>query len=112
VAAKPGDRVKTTLLQIPFQQQTTPIEVVSGSHDPIQGWHYSTIDKRIAAPVVKFNRSGRAASILSVIVPTRTNAGVSYTTTWQGSRMLINLKVDGVTTVVAVSEDGALQRIK
>jgi hypothetical protein len=112
VAAKPGDRVKTTLLQIPFQQQTTPIEVVSGSQDPIQGWHYSTIDKRIAAPVVKFNRSGRTASILSVIVPTRTNAAISYTTSRQGSRLVVNLTVDGVTTVIGVGADGTLQRIK
>ncbi|WUJ73349.1 heparinase II/III-family protein [Kribbella soli] len=112
VAAKPGDRVKTTLLQIPFQQQTTPIEVVSGSQDPIQGWHYKTIDKRVAAPVVKFNRSGNSAKILSVIAPTRTNAVVSYSTSQQGSRMLVNLKVDGVTTVIAVSADGTLQRIK
>jgi hypothetical protein len=104
--------VKTTLLQIPFQQQTTPIEVVSGSQDPIQGWHYKTIDKRAAAPVVKFNRSGHDASILSVIAATRTNAVVSYTTTQQGSRMLLNLKVDGVTTVIAVAADGTLQRIK
>ncbi|MFI5690940.1 heparinase II/III family protein [Kribbella sp. NPDC051586] len=112
VAARPGDRVKTTLLQIPFQQEATPIEVVSGSQDPIQGWHYATIDKRAAAPVVEFNRSGNSAKILSVIAPTRTNAVVSYTTTWQGSRMLVNLKVDGVTTVVAVSADGTMQRIK
>ncbi|TKK78205.1 hypothetical protein FDA38_24265 [Kribbella jiaozuonensis] len=112
VAVKPGDRVKTTLLQIPFQQQTTPIEVVSGSQDPIQGWHYATIDKRVAAPVVKFNRAGHDATILSVIAPTRTNAVVSYTTSQQGSRMLVNLKVDGVTTVIAVSADGTLQRIK
>ncbi|WP_371405595.1 heparinase II/III-family protein [Kribbella sp. NBC_00662] len=112
VAAKPGDRVKTTLLQIPFRQQATPIEVVSGSQDPIQGWHYSTIDKRAAAPVVKFNRSGHEASILSVIAPSRANAVVSYTTSQQGSRMLVNLKVDGVTTVIAVSADGTLQRIK
>ncbi|MER7251820.1 heparinase II/III family protein [Kribbella sp. NPDC000426] len=112
VAAKPGDRVKTTLLQIPFQQQTTPIEVVSGAQDPIQGWHYKTIDKRVAAPVVKFNRSGEDASILSVVAATRSNAVVSYTTSQQGSRMLVNLKVDGVTTVIAVAADGTLQRIK
>jgi hypothetical protein len=112
VAAKPGDRVKTTLLQIPFQQQTTPIEVVSGSQDPIQGWHYKTIDKRAAAPVVTFNRSGHDATILSVIAPTRSNAVVSYTTTKQGSRMLLNLKVDGGTTVISVAADGTLQRIK
>ncbi|MEV5962750.1 heparinase II/III family protein [Kribbella sp. NPDC051952] len=112
VAARPGDRVKTTLLQIPFQQATTPIKVASGETSPVQGWHYKTIDKKVPAPVVTFSRSGRSASILSVIVPTRTNAAVSYTTTQQGSRMLVNLKVDGVVTTIAVSQDGTLQRIK
>ncbi|GAA2840672.1 heparinase II/III domain-containing protein [Kribbella solani] len=112
VARKPGDTVKTTLLQIPFQQATTPIEVVSGQQDPIQGWHYRTIDQRLAAPVVKFNRTGRSASILSVIAPTRSNAVVSYTTTQRGSQLLVNLKVDGVTTTISISENGTMQRIK
>ncbi|WP_329004027.1 heparinase II/III-family protein [Kribbella sp. NBC_00709] len=112
VAAKPGDRVKTTLLQIPFQQQTTPIEVTTGAQDPIQGWHYKTINDKLPAPVVTFNRSGHDAKILSVIAPTRSNATVSYTTSWQGSRMILNLKVDGVTTTIGVAADGTLQRIK
>ena len=112
VAAKPGDTVKTTLLQVPYQQEATPIEVTSGQQDPIQGWHYRTINDKKAAPVVKFNRSGREARILSVIAPTRANAVVSYTTSWQGSRMLLNLKVDGVTTVIGLDPDGTLQRIK
>ncbi|MFF0339700.1 heparinase II/III family protein [Kribbella sp. NPDC004875] len=112
VARKPGDRVKTTLLQIPFGQDTTPIETATGQEDPIQGWHYLTIDKKVPSPVVQFNRSGKSATILSVIAPTRSNAAVSYTTSQQGSRTLLNLKVDGVTTVVAISQDGTMQRIK
>jgi len=112
IAQAPGDGSKTTLLQIPFQQDTTPIKVVSGETDPVQGWHYLTIDDRRPAPVVKFTRSGQSASILSVIVPSRSNAPVSYTTTSQGSRMLINLKVDKATTTIAVSPDGTLQRVK
>ncbi|MET9276127.1 heparinase II/III family protein [Kribbella sp. NPDC003557] len=112
VAAKPGDRVKTTLLQVPFEQATTPIDVATGQQDPVQGWHYLTIDKRVPSPVVKFNRSGQNASILSVIAPSRANATVSYTTSWQGSRMILKLTVDGVTTTVGVSADGTLQRIK
>ncbi|MEU4294244.1 heparinase II/III family protein [Kribbella sp. NPDC026596] len=112
VASRAGDRVKTTLLQIPFQQATTPIQVATGQNDPIQGWHYTTIDKRQPAPVVKFTRSGRSATILSVIAPTRSNAAVIYTTTQQGSRLLLNLKVDGVSTTVAISPNGTLERIK
>ncbi|MGY4767303.1 heparinase II/III domain-containing protein [Kribbella sp. CWNU-51] len=112
VAARPGDRVKTTLLQIPFQQQTTPIQVATGNTDPIQGWHYTTIDKRHPAPVVKFTRSGRTASILSVVVPTRSKGAVSYTTSQQGSGVLITLKVDGVSTTISVAADGTLARVK
>jgi hypothetical protein len=111
-AAKPGDREKTTLLQIPFHQETTPIEVATGEQNPIQGWHYQTIDKRVPAPVVKFNRTGQDANILSVIVPARANADVSYTTSWEGSRLVVNLSVDGVKTVIGVDEDGTLTRIK
>jgi hypothetical protein len=106
------DRVKTTLLQIPFEQETTPIQVATGTTDPIQGWHYTTIDKHRPAPVVKFTRSGRSASILSVIVPTRSNAAVTYTTTQQGSRLLVNLKVDGMSTTISVAADGMLTRVK
>jgi len=112
VAQKPGDRVKTTLLQIPFQQETTPIEVTTGQTSPVQGWHYTTIDRKLPASVVQFNRTDRNASILSVIAPTRANAAVSYTTSWQGSRMLLNLTVDGTTTVIGISAEGTMQRIK
>ncbi|MFG1816179.1 heparinase II/III family protein [Kribbella sp. NPDC049174] len=112
VAARPGDKVKTVLLQVPFQQETTPIQVATGATDPIQGWHYETINTRKPSPVVMFTRSGRSASILSVIVPVRTNAAVSYTTTEQGGRLLINLIVDKVKTTIAVAPDGTLQRVK
>ncbi|MEU4190487.1 heparinase II/III family protein [Kribbella sp. NPDC026611] len=112
VAAKAGDRVKTTLLQIPFQQATAPISVVTGQQGPVQGWHYRTIDQRNPASVVKFSRNGQDATILSAIVPTRTNAAVSYTTSYQGSRLIVNLKVDGATTVIGIAADGTLQRIK
>ncbi|TDD20892.1 hypothetical protein E1218_21600 [Kribbella turkmenica] len=112
IAQAPGDRVKTTLLQVPFRQDTTPIQVATGETDPIQGWHYETIDTRKPSPVVKFTRSGRSASILSLIIPTRANAVVSYTTTQQGDRTIVNLIVDKVRTTIAVSPDGTLQRVK
>jgi len=112
VAQAPGDKVKTMLLQIPFQQETTPIKVARGETDPVQGWHYETINTRKQSPVVKFTRSGRSASILSVIVPVRTNGAVTYTTTQQGGRLLINLIVDKVKTTIAVAPDGTLQRVK
>ncbi|MEI8407382.1 MULTISPECIES: heparinase II/III domain-containing protein [unclassified Kribbella] len=112
VAARPGDRVKTVLLQVPFQQETTPIQVATGATDPIQGWHYENINTRKPSPVVKFNRSGRSASILSLIVPVRTNGAVTYTTTQQGGRLRINLIVDKVKTTIAIAPDGTMQRVK
>ncbi|WP_427887979.1 heparinase II/III domain-containing protein [Kribbella sp. GL6] len=112
VAARPRDRVKTTLLQIPYRQEPTAIEVASGEQGPIQGWHYQTIDKRLPAPVVKFNRSGNNATVLSVIAPTRSNAKVTYTTTQRDNQLLLNLTIDGTTTAVTVGPDGTLQRVK
>lgn len=111
IAQRPGDRVKTTLLQIPYQQETTPIEVVTGKTDPVQGWHYENINTRKPSPVVKFNRSGRTASILSAIIPTRTNAQVGYTTTQQGSTHLIHLTVDKTRITIAITPDGSMKRL-
>lgn len=81
--------------------------------------------------MVKFTRSGCRASILSVIVPTRTNAAVTYTTSRQGGRLLVNLRVESGATIItsrakassavgllvtgyglAISPDGALTRVR
>ncbi|MFI5729992.1 heparinase II/III family protein [Kribbella sp. NPDC051587] len=103
VAQRPGDSVKTVLLQVPYGSSVQAARVTSS-------WQYRTIDKRSAAPVVGFTRSGRSASILSVIVPAQTSAAVSYTTSQQAGQTLLHLQVGATRTTVAISPDGTLRR--
>ncbi|WP_238161938.1 heparinase II/III domain-containing protein [Kribbella antibiotica] len=103
VAQRPGDTVKTVLLQVPYGEPTAPAQVESS-------WHYRTIDKRSAAPVVGFTRSGRTASILSVIVPAKATAAVRYTTSQRAGQTLLHLQVGAVRATVAIAADGTLKR--
>ncbi|MFC9693885.1 heparinase II/III family protein [Kribbella sp. NPDC056951] len=103
VAQRPGDTVKTVLLQVPYGEPTTQPRVSSS-------WQYRTIDKRSASPVVGFERSGRTASILSVIVPARAGAAVSYTTSRRGGQTLLHLQVGAARATVAISPDGTMRR--
>ncbi|MFB6724972.1 heparinase II/III family protein [Kribbella sp. NPDC056345] len=103
VAQRPGDTVKTVLLQVPYGEPTTPARIASS-------WHYRTIDQRSTAPVVRFERSGRTASILSVIVPARAAAAVSYTTSQRAGRTLIHLQVGAARATVVIAADGTLSR--
>ncbi|WBQ04326.1 heparinase II/III domain-containing protein [Kribbella sp. CA-293567] len=114
VAHNPRDKVKTVLLQIPYQQALPgdAITVTHGQEDPVQGWHYPTTTTRQAAPVVSFNRSGKSATVLSVIVPADHRAAVSYRTRTTGSTMFVDLTVGALRTTVAVREDGHLSRVK
>lgn len=114
VAQKPGDKVKTILLQIPYQQELSPdaTKVAQGSEDPIQGWHYPKTIQKLAAPTVSFNRSGKSATILSVIIPVDSKAGVSYKVRSIGSTFLIDLTVGTTRSTIAVQPDGTLSRLK
>ncbi|GAA2824090.1 heparinase II/III domain-containing protein [Kribbella solani] len=114
VATKPGDKTKTHLLQIPYQQQPPAdgITVVEGQQDPVQGWYYPDIFHRQAAPVVKFNRNGTTATILSAIVPANSTETVSYTTRTAGQLFFVDLTVGTRKTTIRVAPDGRLTRIK
>ncbi|GAA1563498.1 MULTISPECIES: heparinase II/III domain-containing protein [Kribbella] len=111
VATAPGS--KTSLLQIPYQQQPgkDAITVVEGQQDPVQGWYYPDIFHRESAPVVKFNRTGDAATILSAIVPTAPTETVTYTTRTTAGMFFVDLTVGARKTTVRVAPDGRLTRI-
>ncbi|GAA0578716.1 hypothetical protein HPO96_13940 [Kribbella sandramycini] len=100
-AQRPGDNRKTVLLQIPDRQRRTPAVVDSA-------WHYRTINHRSTAPVLKFSRSGRSASILTAIIPTKATTPVSYTQSATG----LTLKVGQTTVRVAIGPDGTLRRLR
>ena len=113
VAAKPGDKSKTYLLQIPYQQQPPAdgITVVQGQQDPVQGWYYPDIFHRQSAPVVKFNRNGTSATILSAIVPAGSTETVTYKTRTVSGMFFVDLTVGTRKTTVRVQQDGRLARI-
>lgn len=113
VAAKPGDTTKTHLLQIPYGQQmpADAVTVEQGETDPVQGWYYPTIFERLQAPVVKFNRTGRNATILSAVVPSARTETVALSTRTVGAMFFVDLTVGTRMTTVRVAEDGRLTRI-
>jgi hypothetical protein len=113
IAAKPGDKSKTYLLQIPYQQPppSDGITVVQGQQDPVQGWYYPDIFHRQSAPVVKFSRNGTNATILSAIVPAGSTETVTYKTRTVGTMFFVDLTVGARKTTVRVLPDGRLSRI-
>jgi hypothetical protein len=113
VAAKPGDKSKTYLLQIPYQEQPPKdgITVVQGQQDPVQGWYYPDIFHRESAPVVTFGRNGTSASILSAIVPANSTETVTYKTRTVGGMFFVDLTVGTRKTTIRLLPDGRLTRI-
>ena len=113
VAAKPGDRTKTYLLQIPYRQQlpADAITVAQGQQDPVQGWYFPDIFHRLPAPVVKFNRNAASATILSAVVPAGTGETVAFTTRTVGTMFFVDLTVGRRKTTIRVLPDGRLTRI-
>ena len=104
---------KTYLLQIPYQQQPAKdgVTVVEGRQDPVQGWYYPDIFHRESAPVVKFNRNGSDATILSAIVPTAPTEAVTYETRTVAGMYFVDLTVGARKTTIRISQDGRLTRI-
>ncbi|TDD22939.1 hypothetical protein E1218_18675 [Kribbella turkmenica] len=114
VAAKPGDTTKTQVLQIPYRQQlpADAVTIEQGRPDPVQGWYYPTIFDRLQAPVVKFNRSGPSATILSAVVPADRLETVAFTTRTVGGMFFVDLTVGARKTTVRITENGRLSRIR
>jgi len=113
VAAKPGDSTKTYLLQIPYGQQlpADAVTVAQGQQDPVQGWYFPDIFHRQSAPVVKFNRNGTSATILSAVVPARSGEKVAFSTRIVGTMFFVDLTVGQRKATIRVQPDGRLTRI-
>jgi hypothetical protein len=114
VAAKPGDSSKTYLLQIPYRQQlpADAITVVQGRQDPVQGWYFPDIFHRLPAPVVKFNRNGPTATILSAVVPAGSTETVAFSTRTVGTMFFADLTVGSRKATIRLQPDGRLTRIQ
>jgi hypothetical protein len=115
VAQKPGDRVKTVLVQIPYQQAlptSGALTVKEGETDPVQGWHYDDIFTKEPAPAVSFNRNGTAITILSAIVPASSTARVAYTTAWAKNTYTVTFTIAGKKTTIGITPGGSLYRVR
>ena len=114
IAKKAGDSSQTILFQVPFRQvlPAGATLAVRGQTTPrIQGWHFPAAFDRHAATTVMFARSAPSASILSVIVPLRTGAGVGYKlTAAAGGWTNLDLTVGGAPVRVRISPGNALMR--
>ena len=112
-AVATGGKSKTYLLQIPYQQQPPAdgITVVQGRQDPVQGWYYPDIFHREPAPVVKFNRNGNAATVLSAIVPAGSTETVTYKTRTVSGMFFVDLTVGTRKATIRIQQDGRLTRI-
>jgi hypothetical protein len=113
VAAKPGDKTKTYLLQLPYTKQLPAgaTTVVQGRQDPVQGWYFPDIFHRQSAPVVTFARTGTSATILSAVVPAASTETVAYSTRTVGSMFFVDLTVGAHKTTIRIQPDGRLTRI-
>jgi hypothetical protein len=97
-----------------YQQelQADSAKVTQGQEDPIQGWHYPTTIQKLPAPTVSFQQNGKAATILSVIVPADALATVGYQVRAAGSTVMVDLTVGTARSTIAVQADGTLSQVK
>jgi hypothetical protein len=114
IATKPRDATKTYLLQIPYRQQlpADAITVVQGQQGPVQGWYFPDIFHKVPAPVVKFNRNGPSATILSAVVPAGAGETVAFSTRTVGTMFYADLTVGRRKVTIRVQPDGRLTRIR
>jgi hypothetical protein len=112
VATAPGDSTRTIVFQVPYGQALPPgaILVKQGQTNPIQGWYFPTSDVRQSAPTLLLARTGSSTSILSFVVPIRTNGKVTYATRRSGTTFIVDLNVGGQKVSVGISGGGSLFR--
>jgi hypothetical protein len=86
--------------------------VEQGKTNPVQGWYFPTIFDRQPAPVVKFNRTAPAATILSAVIPTTPTEQVTFTTRTQADMFFVDLTIGTQKTTIRVTGNGRLTRIR
>lgn len=111
VAGKPGDAVRTHLLQIPLGNESGTTTVEEGSKNPPWGWFFKDIFTVLPAPVVKFTQTGQNARILSAIVPAAASEQVSFTTRPAGANVVLDLVVGAQRVSIKITPEGRLTRL-
>jgi hypothetical protein len=113
VATAPGSRTKTVVLQIPYRQPLPAGALLlrRGETAPIQGWHFPVYTQHVKAPTLLMARAGSSAFVLSVVVPIRASAGVSYRVSRAGTSTVVTMNIGGVRTAFAITAGGSLVRL-
>jgi len=110
-ASKGG--VTTTLLQLPAAGvKQAPIGVVRGSTKPINGWQWTDVGHRFAAPVATVTQKGTRAAMVTAVVASPGSARVSVTPVVTGSSTTYTFRVGSSTAVVTLDAAGTLTRVR
>ncbi len=113
VASSPtGARLWMIPVSLDGSRRGERTSVVEGRTSPMQGWVSERMLEREAAPVVTMTSKGRAARMLTVLVPTSKNSTVKASTKRlsKGARLL-TVTVDGTSYRFRVAAGGTLTRV-
>jgi hypothetical protein len=114
IAQQRGDTTKTALVQLSFRGQAIPrgtVGVAQGRTNPIQGWYWSSLTSRQAAPVITFARTGRSATMVTLITAAATSSRIAITQRMSGSTYVYTIGVGSLVARVGLTAGGTLYRI-
>ncbi|GAB48133.1 heparinase II/III domain-containing protein [Mobilicoccus pelagius] len=105
--------VTTTLLQLPAAGvRTTSFGQVRGSSRPIQGWQWTDLQHKYAAPVATVTQKGKAAAMVTAVVAAPGTTPVSVKPAVSGSTTTYTFRVGSKTAVVTLDGKGTLTRVR
>lgn len=114
IAQQRGDTTKTALVQLSFRGQAIPrgtVGVAQGRTNPIQGWYWSSLTSRQAAPVITFARTGRSATMVTLITAAAASSRIAITQRMSGSTYVYTIGVGSLVARVGLTAGGTLYRI-
>ena len=113
-ATSPDGTRATTIVSLPYAGRPAvpgALNVVRGSKRPVQGWFWSDIFTKRAAPVVSVNRSGTSAALATAIVHGPARAKVNATAKTGRHGVVYTVTVGARRVQIGQSAGGALYRI-
>ncbi|WP_168581526.1 heparinase II/III domain-containing protein [Gephyromycinifex aptenodytis] len=113
VGSKRTEKTMVIPLVVGAKGDIPRLRTVTGSTNPIQGWHWHTIFEKKPAPTVSGQIKARSVRVGALVVPAgakdavrvRTTVSAGGTTTW-------TIRVGGNTAIVGHRADGTLIRVR
>ncbi|MDO5697443.1 MAG: heparinase II/III family protein [Dermatophilus congolensis] len=113
VTASVGD-TRTTLVQLPYRDEKLPTgtaTVVAGGTNPIRGWHWQTIFKRVPASTVTFTSEGTSTAMVTAVVAGPAKGRVTTSTRRDGANWIYRFDIAGTVAEVGLTPAGTLWRV-